>query len=290
MTLRRFIMGFFLLWSLMGFQCSRSSLFENTIKAPSSTIHGNVRLSDGADSEEICVWMEGFDLFTRTDSLGGFSLQMPDPSLQPGGGLSGEFNIYFYVANYRIDSVAVTIVEGHIESEPQIINDEGHLVEVVELQKLVQISSSILPDTIFETDSVNFKIIVNIRTFEPDVLIQAPVTPNDWLLAMIFRKAEERSGDATFYGSDTILYDKSIHQSAVWEMEIQSYWLSPRPGFTLESGLYDVVPFLIIKQDGIPEGLMDHLGENALSLHPDYLKIPVRFQNGRLTVLSPSMK
>lgn len=243
-------------------------------------------MNDGADPENIPVWMEGFNLYTETDSAGHFLFEIPDRRQQPGGGLSGDFRLYFYVANYRISTVTVTMLDGILQPDPLVVDEEGQLTESVTLQKLVDIETMIVPESIVESDSVNLKISVTIQPYGSAVLIEAPVTPNEWLLAMIFQNVETGNNEAVFYGQDPSLSSRSIQYQTIWNTQIQSYWLSPRPSLSLEPGLYDVIPFLVIRQEGVPVGLIDQFGENAESFCPEYLNLPVRYKYDQILVMA----
>jgi len=47
---------------------------------------------------------------------------------------------------------------------------------------------------------------------------------------------------------------------------------------------YLVIPYLKIKQDNLPEGLLKAIGDKADSFHLDYLKVPFRQQYGKFSI------
>jgi len=61
----------------------------------------------------------------RTDKRGNFILTLPSPQLQPGGGLTGSYKIYYYVANYEYAVSTVLIRNGRFEYNSEDINKEG---------------------------------------------------------------------------------------------------------------------------------------------------------------------
>ena len=44
---------------------------------------------------------------------------------------------------------------------------------------------------------------------------------------------------------------------------------------SLPVGEYEVIPYILIRREPIPVGLLESLGENVEALGPDYLKIPI---------------
>ena len=52
-----------------------------------------------------------------------------------------------------------------------------------------------------------------------------------------------------------------------------------------QNGEYDVIPYVFIQQDNIPEGLMERLGENVKDFSPDFLKMPLKLENNRVEIL-----
>ena len=71
-------------------------------------------------------------------------------------------------------------------------------------------------------------------------------------------------------------------------MGVKSWWLSPRPYLTLEPGVYDIIPYLYIARDDLPNDLIKAIAANANMFYTDYLKIPFRRDLGRLTVIRPT--
>ena len=52
----------------------------------------------------------------------------------------------------------------------------------------------------------------------------------------------------------------------------------------LPPGKYEVIPYLFISHETIPEGLIESIGSNVKKLHPDYLKIPFKRVGGEFEV------
>jgi hypothetical protein len=68
------------------------------------TVTGKVQLQDDPDPETIFIWLEGIQVSTYTNSKGEFTLELPAPQLQPGGGLTGSLKLYHYKGLFGIRS------------------------------------------------------------------------------------------------------------------------------------------------------------------------------------------
>ena len=48
-------------------------------------------------------------------------------------------------------------------------------------------------------------------------------------------------------------------------------------------GNYQMVPFLLVKQPGIPDDLLANLGDNVYEFHQDYLNLPFKRSDENFT-------
>ena len=89
----------FLLFIILN-NCTESPIEEN-IDISNHTLRGKVELSDGLQPDGVFVWFKVLNMSTRTGDDGSFELNLPPASKQPGNGLDGIFNLYFYMSNYN---------------------------------------------------------------------------------------------------------------------------------------------------------------------------------------------
>jgi len=154
-----FITTFFIL------VCTSNPIFKDEDSSSQRIVEGKIRLSDNASPESIFVWLESLDISTYTDEEGAFSLQLPPLQSQPGGGLSGEYNIYYYVGNYALASSSLVLQDGSILREAGDVDSEGNIDETVVLRKLLNIKSEInLPNDLIKA------IAANANMFDTDYL------------------------------------------------------------------------------------------------------------------------
>jgi len=98
-------------------------------------VEGKVRLSDNSDPSNVFIWLEGLNISTYTDEAGEFILNIPPPQFQPGGGMSGDFRLFYYVGNYKCTSSSVVIRDGYIDCGVGDVDSEGNVNEIIILTK-----------------------------------------------------------------------------------------------------------------------------------------------------------
>lgn len=94
--------------------CTENPLFDDN-QMTGNVIKGQVLLKDKTSDHFAYVWLEGFDLGTMTEKNGGFQLDLS--TSKHGGGLVGQFNLYFYVNNDQLDSATVLIHNGTVQPD-----------------------------------------------------------------------------------------------------------------------------------------------------------------------------
>ena len=278
-----FIVGCFFVVFL--WNCTDSSLdSDNTISK--NTIRGQVELSDHLSPEDVHVWFKVFGISTRTDENGAFELTLPPAAQQGGGGSDGIFNLYFYMANYQLDSVEVVLFNGSIQASNRVKRD-GELVEIVQLAKLLDIKNSFSEDqegSITIIFTVEAKIgVVNISADfsnpesqgDPQYIVGfvRKIDPDqDFCLGIYRENRTHRTGD----------FQIENHPTELFPLEI----INKSGMFT--PGEYEVIPSLVIHQE-IPSGLLESLGNTADACHK-FFNVPLRINNNRFQVSPGSGK
>jgi len=265
--------------------CSSNPIFKDKDSSSQRIVKGKVRLSDNSDPGDVFVWFEGLNASTVTDEAGEFTLQIPPPQFQPGRGMSGDFRLFYYIANYEYAISSVVIRDGYIEYGTGDVDSEGNMNDIIVLTKLLDIKTEISPSEIIKTDALRLTVSVSVTLVpdSPPIVVQTYKTPDDnWLTRMIFREINNPIDNAVLHTAGGILVTEYISNPIQpWHMGINTHWISPR----LEPGVYDVIPYLRIVQEGLPEELIKSIGENADAFHHDYLRIPFKWAIGRLKVL-----
>jgi len=271
---------------LMGLliSCTENPFFKEKIKFNErQTISGNVGLESSDDNSGIVVYLESFELFTKTDSDGNFTLIIPAAHLQPGDGLTGLYKIYFYVANYRIEFLTVLVSNGEFVFDIVDLNSQGEIKRKVVLKKLLDVSSKVTPVSINEDYDGDINVELTLNNRIDSVIVST----------FIVKKKE--------LGSVYLSSINQVHLIKLRNVSLKSFVISDQTIFRMEidwglekegigAGNYDVIPYLQIYQEGVPDKLLKYIGVNSQSFHPDFLNLPFRRQTEQIVIsLSDSM-
>ena len=176
----------FLAFCTVIFYCSKNPFSESNTSIPNRTeIAGKVKLNDDSSPEKIFVWLEGFDISTNTNSDGNFKLELSDLAINQNG-LNGLYKIYYYVANYKIKTSSITIVNGKIKRNKGDVDKHGNIKNTIILEKLVDIKTTIEPSVIQVTDSMRLELTVSLKLNVHDLQIETSKSTAGYLTAMIF--------------------------------------------------------------------------------------------------------
>ena len=124
--------------------CTKSP-FEADIAPEPRIIRGTVDLLNTTPDDNIFVWLEGFDLSTRTDEFGDFSIEIPKELSESTASLNGIFELYFYVANYKINSATITVRNGLFLYGEGDLNNQGSLTHTIQMHKILDILTLVQP-------------------------------------------------------------------------------------------------------------------------------------------------
>lgn len=280
-----FIIIYFLIILISG--CTENPFGNKDQQISSRNIGGKVYLKDGAKPQGIFVWLETFDVGTRTDENGNFNLTLPS-SMSEGGvtGGDGIFYLYFYVANYRLDSAQVVIVNGEVARSEGDINDNGELNEAKGLTKILNIGIDIYPSFIEFDSWGRMTAIITLRAIYDNVEVASRKRMENHVFkrsGLIFL-----DGEGNFVGT--------VGRGTGWRMGTEIISQSPKkwivemnvPPCDLPLGIYKVVPYLLVKQNNLPPQLIESMGTNVEALGPNYLNIPFVRQEGEFIIYQPS--
>jgi hypothetical protein len=261
--------------------CTSNPFGEDDIASGTGTIRGSVQLSNRASPEGVYLWLDGFNLSTRTDASGNFVLTLPPPSAQgSSGGISGVFNLYFYLANYLLASTQVATQKGGFVYARGDLNAKGELAAPKTLQRFLRISTLVAPSSVRTNFTGNINVEVTLEATIDSATVIFPKAVGGLLGAIFIKRA----------GSEEVFLAESVPGAVTRDIQIigraphrrlMLFNLLQRP---LPPAEYEVIPYVLIRHEFIPPGLMASLGANVEDFGPDYLKIPFSREGGRLTV------
>ena len=265
--------------------CTENPFGTEEISTGKRQISGSVVLSDNLSPEGVYVWLESFNIGTRTDENGQFQVTLPPPATQGGsGGVSGAFNLYYYLTNYELNFTKVVTRNGEFLFSQGEINKNGELNQPVELKNFLNINTIVEPSTI----STKFagQIDVNIHLITPLNDSTTVVFPSSIPLGRPFGTIILKNLDTEELFPFRVDQGDQYHNSHIIghiEQVLQKP-ISTVQG-VLPVGRYEVIPHMLIKHEELPEGLLESLGSNLEEPGADYLNIPIRREGGQFEVV-----
>lgn len=280
------LLGLLILGMLL-WHCT-SNPFSDEEAIHSQVLHGTISLSDGMIPNNIFVWLEPFDMCTRTDSSGAYSFSLPAPEAQSGGGLSGIYKLYFYVANYAIRSVDIPMANGLFEPTESTGTSEIGQLPSIELKKLVHIEA-----TQYETHATEShldSILVHFRMYslEDEISVRAIFSFPVWKGGPQFMAGLVRGLDPNNSFLRTFLFENPAkgHRESHFKAVPQPIDLNPFlvriPQYEFPDGLYEFIPFITVEQPNVPSGLLEKLGTDAVTFATTYIDYPIKIRNNLL--------
>ena len=151
--------------SFLIMSCTKNPFGSDEITLGNREISGKVVLSEGFNAEGVSIWLEGFDISARSDANGEFKVALPPAAAQgTPSGVTGSFNLYFYLANYGLKSITVVTRNGEFLFSQGEINKDGELNQPKELEKFLDINTVVEPASISTSYSGVVSVDVHLVT------------------------------------------------------------------------------------------------------------------------------
>jgi hypothetical protein len=260
--------------------CTQSPL-ENKVDDPQTAqIRGKVQLSDRVSPEGVYLWLEGTAIATRTGADGQFELTLPPSSQGRLTAANGVYNLYFYLANYKLGTASVVVQNGGFLFSRGDLNAKGELADAKTLHKILNIQTIVEPATVSPHFDGPIHVQVTLRAVLDSVTVVFPKMVGGLLGAVLLKDLESGKvfADVPDVGADTKAVVKVGPEPHSWRLVIL---LTRTP---LPVGQYEVIPYFFIEQENMPAGLLASLGPNVQEIGPDFLKIPAKREGGRLVI------
>lgn len=248
-------------------------------------ISGQVIAENNVTDVPVSIWLETLDLFTITDSNGNFSIPIAN-SQTVEGNLNGPLKLYFYIHNYTLDSVTIYFTNGLFSREQIDFFDSGKLINSKILKKIM--SGNLLLNfnkNILENNDT-LKVIVNLN-FHNDASLESYKyiyhgDGSDFHSGLFFRNILNNEIILNqFIGQDSygnnikdqlVVIDYNKNETVTWIYQINTDSLN------IIQGEYEVLPYILVNQNGLPSGMKDALGGDSLFMrHDNYLDLPFDF-------------
>lgn len=281
-------LNFSLLAVLTGaaFGCTDSSLFDDEIAVPPNELQGQVELLGESSHHGVYVWLDGFNISTRTDSAGNFRLPVPRTLTETAnGGITGSFTLYFFVSNFTLGRASVFFRNGQIVRDEGDIAPNGKLDEMIHLFKELKVFTFVEPRAVPIDYGGPIHVQLTLQATLDSITVIFPKSVGGLLGGLFFRHQEtgEIFLDIPDVGADTREFVEigrdGVSRRGVFQLNGTNF-----RDLYLPKGNYEVIPFFFIDDPLMPAALLPSLGANVEEPHPDYLQIPFRREGGQFTV------
>lgn len=266
--------------------CTESP-FSQAISNEPRQIRGQVDLLDTSLDGQIYVWLEGFKIGTRTDEDGYFLLEIPkDLGESSYASLNGIFKLYFYVANYDINTADVVVRNGLFVYGEGDLTLDGNLRQVITMEKILKIFTIVDPKWAQINYDGPINVQVTLQATHDSVKVIYPKSTGDLLGAILLRNVETQEVFIDIPDIGAKIPDLEVigTEPKSRRMVFQLNGTNFRDLF-LPVGDYRVIPYFLIEHEDLPQELLDTIGENVELIGKDFLKIPYRREGGHFSVI-----
>ncbi len=255
------------------------------IAPPKRQIRGQVQLLGDAAvrPNDVYVWLEGFNLGTRTDETGRFQVTLPPPATQNvAGGVSGFFRLYYYVANYDLEVTDLALENGELLLPKGELNESGELRQPKKLVPFLRIETSVTPSSLtyaeFDSSQAVLTVRFTLEALDDTVSVFFPTQAEAVNLPVLFREVNTgRMFILEGVPSVNEIQPRQVLSRAVPRKREVFVVLSPG---VLSPGDYEVLPYLLPNHEPVPADLLRSLGEDVTALGPRYLELPMKRLGG----------
>ncbi|MDZ7341711.1 MAG: carboxypeptidase-like regulatory domain-containing protein [candidate division KSB1 bacterium] len=268
---------------IMWLACTHNPFDSTEISIPRRTIFGTVQLSDRGQPDGVFVWLEGFDLGTFTDANGYFAITLPITNHQAGSELTGSFQIFFFLANYRIATATIVLRRGELDFQHSDFQENGALRDPIYLRKYLDIQTTVAPAEVYQERDTNLSVELILQALEDTVFVQYPDKAQGPLAVVIVKSSQDNSS-FVWEINDRATIAATVTDTITIIPKAWSAALSLRAG-RLERGQYQIVPYFLIHPAVAPPGAMlARLGQNIMRPGVDFLKLPIKRNGGNFEV------
>jgi len=270
----------FSLMFLLFIGCEQNPIGDDKIDMPNRRISGTVDFGTNLSPEGVFVWLDGFDMFTYTDPEGKFEFFLPPPAAQANPkGVTGAFDVFYYVANYHLGRTRVYTQNGNFLYSGSEFNSEGELIQKKSLFRKLEAQIHVRPASA-HSDSITvvagttdflLRVDVALRTPKDSVIVFYPGLFQNTYNPLMFRNIETdqvKVLSSTIAGFVNSPYDTVDARGSVRTMAVPIF---PNE---LGKGTFEVIPFIRVESTDIPEGIKRELELDSVVPGEKYLRIP----------------
>ncbi|MFQ5649900.1 MAG: carboxypeptidase-like regulatory domain-containing protein [bacterium] len=278
----RILLMLLLLFGVTLLSCTSNPFSDDEISAPPQTVKGRVTLAADDSPAGAFIWLEEFNISTRTDDEGRFSLTLPRPAAQgTGSSISGVFSLYAYIANYKLAVRDMVVREGQFVFSPNELNTDGELAQEIQLSRLLTIHTDVVAVP-FDSDPSSFLLRVAVTLQSPGATV--PV---------YYPRAAGGVGSPVYMRNlqshEVSIIATTIAGIARDSLEVDSMAQTRQMVALLScadfpAGRYEIIPYLLVVNPEVPRQLIQSIAADAEMLGLTYLELPFARQGGLVEI------
>lgn len=248
--------------------CTENPFLDISISEDSSRqLSGTISVEKSIDQSGVFVWLYELNISTWTDNAGNFTIILPKISE---GGSTENLTIYYFVANYELQSSSVFLENGLFKYGEADLNDKGKIKDTIYLKKLISIETSVNPTFIDLNNNDSVKITTKLTLEGTDPLAVSTYYNNrqGYWSGIFIRSISDpdmeilRITDGSNY-NETLLEDTLLWKRSLFV-----------PDLNLEPGIYAISPYLRITSN-LPSGLIKPKGIFDWGYSDKYFDLPL---------------
>jgi len=270
--------------------CTENVFDTQSISLPKNQITGTVKLNQRENAEGIYVWLEGLNIGQKTDENGEFKIEIPPFLLQVDQTrLTGVFNLYYYSANFNLESTKLFFRNGSLASHQDVISENGELLKPQRVLQNLRIQTLVVPESVSSAEFVEAELRresivvilkVTLQALLGPLTVRFPTAVGNLISPVIFRNVDT---------DEVVILESRIAGLSVGDFltlgveSVSRFLIIGLQSHHLPKGEYEIIPYLLMDRS-LPEGLLESLGENVEELGPNYLKMPILRETSRFVL------
>ena len=293
MAMNKYLIFFIL---ILFSSCTSNPFWEDSA-SKKINIQGYIDTQSRVSDVPAFVFVENLNISTYTDTSGFFSIDFPSLEMEDGV-FSGAVKVYYYIHNYKIAYSTLYITNGRLTSEQIDFDENGVLINIISLKELASFDLSI--DNIWDRtngDTLKLSLTINSKNYPFSYFSYVDIqsNPRRYIPSGVLLKS--KTNQAVYYDKNNTDFlqktDVSLNETKVLDFKvapndffpfiIDDYILLEQQ--LVQSGEHEVLPYIHIIQDDIPDELFESIGiQNAAIIGENYLKMPIEIMKETLLI------
>jgi len=173
------------------------------------------------------------------------------------------------------------IRNGKVEYGHSDVDDKGNINKNIQLYELLDIRTTISPCSTVSNTIFEQKVDLFYTSDDEPVIIKTFIPLDETSGCVIFKRVDAASILSVFVLADNnSLQSIEIYGPEVWNMQLggtNEMGIKDMDPIYIESGVYEVVPYCVIDQEGLPKEIFNSISRYYDVNSTEYLKLPFKW-------------